>query len=154
MTAEPRDNNTKGSDATLLIRTWRAINVPLSAIVLALLLGAFILWTSGANPWAAYAALYKGAFSSSEAVGRTLEKATPLILGGLAVAFAFKAGLLHIGGQGQLLCCAFLPVTLGIVLLVYRLSFICRWLCWPVVWPERSMQPLPVRCALTPVPMK
>ena len=103
MTAEPRENNTKGSDTSLLIRTWRAINVPLSAIVLALLLGAFILWTSGANPWAAYAALYKGAFSSSEAVGRTLEKATPLILGGLAVAFAFKAGLFNIGGQGQLL---------------------------------------------------
>ena len=30
-------------------------------------------------------------------------KATPLILGGLAVAFAFKAGLFNIGGQGQLL---------------------------------------------------
>jgi simple sugar transport system permease protein len=33
----------------------------------------------------------KGAFGSPAAIERTLEKATPLIFSGLAVAFAFKA---------------------------------------------------------------
>jgi simple sugar transport system permease protein len=36
-------------------------------------------------------------------VARTLQKATPLIFGGLSVALAFRAGLFNIGAQGQLL---------------------------------------------------
>jgi simple sugar transport system permease protein len=59
--------------------------------------------TAGANPFEAYSAMFRGAFGGLTEFGRTLEKATPLILGGLAVAFAFKAGLFNIGGQGQLL---------------------------------------------------
>ena len=48
-------------------------------MLLALLIGAVILLISGANPLEAYAALFRGAFGTPIAVGRTLEKATPLI---------------------------------------------------------------------------
>jgi general nucleoside transport system permease protein len=96
-----------------LIRIWRSVSVPITAIVLALIIGALILMTSGANPIDAYVALMKGAFGDMVAFGRTLEKATPLILGGLAVAFAFKAGLFNIGGQGQLLLGAIVAAALG-----------------------------------------
>jgi simple sugar transport system permease protein len=78
-----------------------------------LLIGAIILWISGANPFAAYAALFDGALGSPEAIGRTLEKSTPLIFSGLAVAFAFKAGLFNIGGQGQLLFGAIVAAYVG-----------------------------------------
>lgn len=84
-------------------RTLRAVSVPFAAIVLALVIGAIILRLSGASPLAAYRALLVGAFGDGDAFGRTLEKSTPLIFSGLAVAFAFKAGLFNIGGQGQLL---------------------------------------------------
>ena len=92
---------------------WKAVNVPLTAVVLGLLVGAIILQTSGYRPLVAYQALFEGAFGTSVALGRTLEKATPLIFGGLAVAFAFKAGLFNIGGQGQLLFGAIISAYIG-----------------------------------------
>lgn len=91
----------------------RAAAIPVTAVLLAALIGAILLILSGADPLAAYSALIKGSFGSERAFGRTLEKATPLILGGLAVAFAFKGGLFNIGGQGQLLFGAIIAGALG-----------------------------------------
>jgi simple sugar transport system permease protein len=51
----------------------------------------------------AYSALIQGALGSPRAISETLTLATPLILAGLAVAFAFKAGLFNIGANGQLI---------------------------------------------------
>jgi ABC-type uncharacterized transport system permease subunit len=83
---------------------WRQrVVLPLVAVALGLVAGAILILVSGENPATAYGGLFQGAFGSSSGLGRTLDKATPLILGGLAVAFAFKAGLFNIGGQGQLL---------------------------------------------------
>ena len=92
---------------------WRSISVPLVAVLLGLLIGALLLIASGANPIEAYSALLKGAFGTPVAVQRTLEKATPLIFSGLAVAFAFKAGLFNIGAQGQLLVGAVVAAFVG-----------------------------------------
>jgi len=92
---------------------WRAIAVQVVAVLLAVLIGAVILIVSGANPIEAYLALLRGSFGSLTALGRTLEKATPLIFSGLAVAFAFKAGMFNIGAQGQLLLGAVTAAFLG-----------------------------------------
>ena len=97
----------------LLNQVWRAVSVPLAAVLLAALIGAIILLASGANPLSAYAALLRGSFGSLNAISRTFEKATPLIFSGLAVAFAFKAGLFNIGAQGQLLMGAIFSAWLG-----------------------------------------
>ncbi|VAW43476.1 ABC transporter, permease protein 1 (cluster 11, riboflavin/purine nucleoside/unknown) [hydrothermal vent metagenome] len=113
MTKEASNDKQTDSLLSWLGQLWGGVSVPLTAVLLAGLIGAIILWLSGANPWEAYAALYKGSFGSADAVGRTLEKATPLILGGLAVAFAFKAGLFNIGGQGQLLLGAIIAGAVG-----------------------------------------
>jgi simple sugar transport system permease protein len=94
-------------------RLWRSVSVPLVAVILGLLIGAIILLVSGANPIDAYSALIEGAFGSPVAIQRTLEKATPLIFSGLAVAFAFKAGLFNIGAQGQLLVGAVVAAYVG-----------------------------------------
>ena len=96
-----------------LIRSLRAASIPAAAVLLALLIGAIILLISGANPIQAYVALFQGAFGSMTALGRTLEKATPLVFSGLAVAFAFKAGLFNIGAQGQLLFGAITAAAIG-----------------------------------------
>ncbi len=94
-------------------RTWKTVSVPLAAVLLAALIGAVILAVSGANPIHAYASLLEGAFGSMNAFGRTLEKATPLIFSGLAVAFGFKAVLFNIGAQGQLLFGAITAAAIG-----------------------------------------
>jgi len=113
MSSEQTSPSSSRSVKLFLLNTWRAISVPLAAVFLALLIGAIVLLISGASPIAAYAALFKGSFGSMAAFERTLEKATPLVFSGLAVAFAFKAGLFNIGAQGQLLLGALTAATIG-----------------------------------------
>ncbi|NWG20280.1 MAG: ABC transporter permease [Chloroflexi bacterium] len=91
----------------------RAALIPAAAIVVALSIGAVIIAISGANPLVAYGALFEGGLGSGRALSRTLEKATPLIFGGLAVALAFKCGLFNIGAQGQLLLGAIFAGYIG-----------------------------------------
>ena len=98
---------------TLIKKIWFGIRIPLAAIILALLIGAIILLATGVSPLKAYTALFKGAFGSATYFKRTLEKSTPLIFSGLAVAFAFKAGLFNIGAQGQLLFGAITSAFIG-----------------------------------------
>ena len=64
----------------------------------------------------AYAALVQGAYGSTDAIVQTLVYSTPLVLGGLAVAFGFKAGLFNIGAQGQFLVGALGAVIVGVAL--------------------------------------
>ncbi|HLF26172.1 MAG TPA: ABC transporter permease [Anaerolineae bacterium] len=98
----------------ILTRAVRALAVPVLAVVMALVIGGVLIILSGADPFAAYAALFRGSFGSAVAFGRTLEKATPLIFSGLAVAFAFRAGLFNIGAQGQLLFGAMTAAVVGV----------------------------------------
>lgn len=62
----------------------------------------------GVPPANALTELWKGAFGDAEsghlyAISETLVKMTPLLLAGLGVVVAWRAGLFSIGGEGQLL---------------------------------------------------
>lgn len=104
---------TDGRLKTWLRRVWRAASVPVLAVLLALLVSSTILVLTGVNPLEAYGALIDGAFGSPASLQRTLEKTTPLMFSGLAVAFAFKGGLFNIGAQGQLLVGAIVAAGVG-----------------------------------------
>lgn len=91
----------------------RSLTMQVAAVLLAALIGAVILLISGANPIQAYGALLNGSFGSMTVLARTLDKATPLVFSGLAVAFAFRAGLFNIGAQGQLLLGAMTSAVVG-----------------------------------------
>lgn len=110
------ENNQQPGVFFWLKQIWLSIRVPIAAIILALLVGAVILIISGVNPLDAYKALFAGAFGETRYLQRSLEKATPLIFSGLAVAFAFKAGLFNIGAQGQLLLGALTSAALGFMI--------------------------------------
>src|SRR5688572_9784763 len=70
--------------------------------LLALLIAAIAL--AGQDPGRAMAALWQGSFGSSYALASvTLVRTVPLVLGGLAVAIAFRAGVWNIGVEGQIL---------------------------------------------------
>lgn len=110
-------------------RTWlldlsREALVPLLAILVALAIGAVIIWFSApADPGArfgtvvrAYSGLFQGALGSRQAIANTLVEATPYIFAGLAVAVAFKCGLFNIGAEGQLYIGALGSVTVGFAL--------------------------------------
>ena len=94
-----------------LRRIWSALALPLVAILLAMVVGYFIiliseLLVSGGQldfllPLNAYMGLIQGSIGSETAIINTIVTATPLVLGGLSVAFGFRAGLFNIGAQGQ-----------------------------------------------------
>jgi len=76
--------------------------MPLLALVGALLLLGVGLAATGNDATAALVAMVRGAFGSPYAFfSQTLLRATPLIILGLAVAFAFRSGALNIGAEGQ-----------------------------------------------------
>lgn len=76
--------------------------IPIAAFLLALFIGTIMIAFLGVNPLDAYQALLKGAFGSTNAVADTVVKATPLLFVGLGICIAFRAGVLNIGGEGQL----------------------------------------------------
>src|SRR5437763_845860 len=57
---------------------------------------------------------YESALSYPDGIGYTLFYATPLIFTGLAVAVAFRCGMLNIGAEGQLYVAAFATAWIGI----------------------------------------
>ena len=81
----------------------QAIVVPLIAVVLAFAIGAILIRAQGYNPTYAYQRLFEHSFLTESGLLATLQKTTPLILVGLAVAIPLKVGLFNIGGQGQLM---------------------------------------------------
>ncbi len=82
--------------------------VPLGAVVAALAVGAVMLLALGANPIAGYAALFDGAFGSWDALADTAIKSMPLLLVGVGICIAFRAGVINIGGEGQIIIGAIL----------------------------------------------
>jgi len=89
------------------------IGVSLAAGVAALLLVAIPVLFAGGSPLTAYGLMIQGAFGSMFAFSETLNRATPLILTGLACAVAFRAKLWNIGAEGQLYIGALAAVCVG-----------------------------------------
>ncbi len=76
--------------------------ISVAAVFFALLVGVVILLLTRHDPVSVYSALWQGAFGSRRGFGETLLSATPLILGGLAVAISFRCGLFNLGAEGQI----------------------------------------------------
>ncbi|MEA2466706.1 MAG: ral nucleoside transport system permease protein [Thermoleophilaceae bacterium] len=101
--------------------------VPLLTTLLAFLVGGLVMLVTGSDPIATYEAIWKGTglqwiFPWTTGADRTLAASnlqqtliitTPLILTGLAVAFAFRAGLFNIGGNGQYIVGSIAAVWVG-----------------------------------------
>ena len=85
------------------------------AIILAFLIGAFIISISGYDVSKTYLSLFYGAFGNPYNVAQTLLQTIPLIFTGLAVAIGFKGGLFNIGGEGQLYWGAFATAVASLI---------------------------------------
>jgi ABC-type uncharacterized transport system permease subunit len=100
---------------------------PLMTAALAFLIGGVVVLASGSNPISTYQAIFNGtglnwlfpwvsgATRATAAINlqQTLLLTTPLILCGLAVAFAFRCGMFNIGGEGQYLVGSIMAVWIG-----------------------------------------
>ena len=101
--------------------------VPVLTTLLAFFVGGLVMLVTGKDPIATYEAIWRGTglqwiFPWTTGEDRTLAASnlqqtliitTPLILTGLAVAFAFRAGLFNIGGNGQYIVGSIAAVWVG-----------------------------------------
>ena len=90
--------------------------LPVFATLAALAVGAVMLLLLGANPITAYAALIEGAFGSGNSLAETAAKAVPLLLVGLGICISFRANVINIGGEGQMIIGAIFGTVVGLVL--------------------------------------
>lgn len=106
----------------------KALGMPIGSVILSFIVGAVIVLVTGGNPVTAYQGLicggvgvlcsgtiygngnYTGAYQISE----MLVFLCPLVLTGLSVAIAFRAGLFNIGAEGQLIVGAIATTFVGV----------------------------------------
>jgi simple sugar transport system permease protein len=79
------------------------VTQPLIAVTISFLLGAVVMLVIGKNPLLAYGEMIRGAFGKQVYLMNTLKRATPIIMGGLAVCVAWRSGYEAMGGEGQMI---------------------------------------------------
>jgi general nucleoside transport system permease protein len=131
-----------GPAAALLQSRLRGALTPVLTTLVAFLVGGLVVALTGKNPLRVYRAIFDGtglswffhvgSYSARIPFGttkvwfpwdtssvaaanfqQTLLLTTPIILTGLAAAFAFRSGLFNIGGQGQYFAGSYVAVWLG-----------------------------------------
>lgn len=92
------------STSTTALRRFPAglVVTYVSAAVVVVCLDAVALLLLGADPTVALPEILRSSVGSVQAVGETIDKSLPLLLGGVAVVFAMRAGLLNLGVDGQI----------------------------------------------------
>lgn len=93
-----------------------AVWPPAAALGLSFAIGAAIVAAIDENPLRVLPLIFAPGLGSADGFARVLFDATPLILTGLSVAYAFRAGLFNIGGEGQLYAGAFLAAWTALAL--------------------------------------
>ena len=120
---------TTASRSSRVARLLTRLLVPLAAVGLGLLVGAIAIVLSGGSPIEAYGALLRGAVGTPSNLNATLARAVPIVVVGVGLAIAFRAGALNLGGEGQMVVAAVvtavvagwsgdLPMPVGILLAV------------------------------------
>ena len=129
MAAPDALSNRQGSVLQALVarlrRVGRALGLPLASLAFAFLIGGAVIGATKGDPIRTYQDLVCGGFGllcDGQALpgfqlNITVLNMTPLILVGLAVAIAFRAGLFNIGAQGQylmgILACTVVALAFG-----------------------------------------
>jgi len=97
-------------------KTILNVSSSMLAVIFGLLFGLVILlFANPADAFAGLGIIIRGGVSNGmSGIGTTLYIATPIIMTGLSVGFAFKTGLFNIGVTGQFTMGAFVAVYIGI----------------------------------------
>lgn len=82
-------------------------------VILAFVLGGFIILAIGENPLETYGILIRKSLFTAKGFMNTLHYASPLILTGLAIAITFKANIYNMGVEGQMLLGGFFAGIVG-----------------------------------------
>ena len=133
MTTQPPETPTPGGAVPTVAARFAlaqragGILTPILTALFAFFMGGLVVAATGHNPFSTYKGIFEGTGlnlpwvwltgGDTELPAYNLQQVllvtTPLILTGLAVAFAFRCGLFNIGGQGQYLMGAVVSVWVG-----------------------------------------
>lgn len=81
----------------------RLVRSPVSfSVVFALAIGAAIILVTGESPLVAYREMFEGAFLGS-GMRNTLGRAIPIVGMAIATSIPFRAGIINLGGEGQMI---------------------------------------------------
>lgn len=100
-------------------RLQRALNwltgpVPTS-VVIAFVIGAVFIMIAGSDPISGYQSMFRGSFGSGLGIANTIQRAIPLVGMALALAVAFRAGVINLGAEGQMI----LGGLVGVLVVLY-----------------------------------
>ena len=90
--------------------------IPLVSLLFGLLASLALAAVLGENPIHVLNVIIRGSLGSPTQIGYSLYYATPLLLTGLSVAWAFRAGLFNIGAEGQMALGGVAMAAVGILL--------------------------------------
>ena len=85
--------------------------IPVLAVLAALVVGAVMLAALGADPLKGYWIMLASAFGSAEGLALTAVKSIPLLLVGVGICISFRASVINIGGEGQMVMGALLATV-------------------------------------------
>ncbi len=98
------------------LRVAEAIAIPVLALLASALLFSIFLLLVGKNPLEFWTYVWVGGFGSSFSIQNSLQRASPLILAGLAFAIPARIGLTMIGAEGALVLGGFTAAAVAIPL--------------------------------------
>ena len=99
-----------------------------SALAVAWIVFALMVWLFGESPLVVGRLLFEGTWGTGYGAGQVLFKATPLLCTGVAVDLALRAGLFNIGGEGQLAV-----ASLAVALVGARVGGLPSWAAVPLL---------------------
>jgi simple sugar transport system permease protein len=101
----------RAADRALDLTVLERLAIATASTLLALLVGLVVVAAAGYDPAQFLRSVFVGSFGDGTATARSLKFATVLILSGVAVAVAFRAGVFNIGVQGQFVVGGFVTVV-------------------------------------------
>ncbi len=108
------DDDQPLSRGRLAALDWRRGAAILGAYAASLVLFGIVVAIKGADPIGVYRALFHGSIVSSGAFDQVVLRAVPIVLAALAVAVPARAGLVNVGGEGQLIIGAIAATGVGV----------------------------------------
>jgi simple sugar transport system permease protein len=99
-----------------VIRRSLGLALPVGAALLAFALGGLLILALGANPIDGLVAIIDGAFGTGERLAATAVRAAPLLLVGAGITVAFRARVINIGGEGQIVVGALASAAVALAL--------------------------------------
>jgi simple sugar transport system permease protein len=78
--------------------------------------GAVAILVAGENVLAAYSELVRGAIGTPQNLAATVVRSVPIVVTGIGIGLAFRAGALNLGGEGQMIVGGLAAAVVGLAL--------------------------------------